>query len=202
MADDTTGTILKVGIIGVAGYLGYQYLQSSGLWAQFFGGNSFTTAAQLISYCQANPTGSATYGGQTAPCSQWMAAAGSSTSTTSTSTTGLTVADAATYPYSSAITAAQMTAINAALQTELQGGQIPTIAGNSVLAYMLGWGGASAGATQTVLGDSYSFDGTNWHLTSGGMGHLSAAALVMKSSRVPLRLIHGGPRYRLRGRLA
>lgn len=76
----------------------------------------------------------------------------------------LSVADAAVFPYSSSVTAVQMQNIHDALVTELQGGQIPTIAGNSVLAYMLGWGGVPAGTSRTTVGDTYVYDGANWNL--------------------------------------
>lgn len=71
--------IIKWIAVGVGAYILYEWLQSSGLWAQYFGGSSaFTTASSLETYCQANPTGSATMtaNGQTAsaPCSQWMTA--------------------------------------------------------------------------------------------------------------------------------
>jgi hypothetical protein len=77
-----TGTIILVLGIGAAAYLVYQYLQSSGLWAQWFGGaagNVFSDPQKLLAYCAANPTGTATYQAAgsaptTAPCSQWIAA--------------------------------------------------------------------------------------------------------------------------------
>ena len=75
-------TIIIVLGLGAAAYLVYQYLQSSGLWAQWFGGaagNTFSTPASLLSYCQANPNGTAIYqaaGGSptSATCAQWLAA--------------------------------------------------------------------------------------------------------------------------------
>jgi hypothetical protein len=76
----------------------------------------------------------------------------------------LTAADAATFPYSGSVTSAQMNAISGTLDPQIQAGQIPQIAGGSVLAYMLGWGNASAGQSQTVYGETYTFDGTNWNL--------------------------------------
>lgn len=82
MADDT-GMIIKLGIFGVGGYLAYQYLQSSGLWAQWFGGG-YSSVSSLLTYCNANPNGTATYGGQTAPCSSWIAAARGTSSSTGT----------------------------------------------------------------------------------------------------------------------
>lgn len=35
--DDNAKLMLKIALIGVAAYVGYRYLQSSGLWAQWFG---------------------------------------------------------------------------------------------------------------------------------------------------------------------
>jgi hypothetical protein len=80
-----------------------------------------------------------------------------------------------------------MNAISATLQGQIATGQIPLIAGNSVLAYMLGWGGAQLGAQQTAKGETYQFDGTNWNLIpapiaaaappAGQPGQLSALAL-------------------------
>jgi hypothetical protein len=72
--DDDSSGLIKFLIIGVAAYLGYEYLQSSGLWAQWFGGNTFTTVPTLQTYCTANPNGTAVYNGQTGTCAQWMAA--------------------------------------------------------------------------------------------------------------------------------
>ena len=94
MGDDSSSGIIKFLIIGVAVYLGYEYLQSSGLWAQWFGGssagNSFATVAALQAYCTANPNGTAMYNGQTSSCAQWLqaiaAASGSSTAATATQT--------------------------------------------------------------------------------------------------------------------
>lgn len=76
----------------------------------------------------------------------------------------LTAADAAVFPYSGSVTAAQMNAISSTLQSQIAAGQIPQIAGNSVLAYMLGWGGLAAGTSKTTSGETYVFDGTNWNL--------------------------------------
>ena len=73
---DDESSIIKLVIVGVAAYLGYNWLQSSGLWAQWFGGSSsFTTAPALLAYCQANPSGTASFNGQSAPCASWMQAA-------------------------------------------------------------------------------------------------------------------------------
>jgi hypothetical protein len=99
VADDNQ--VIKFALIGVGAFLLYEWLQSSGMWAQIFGGaNSFTTPATLLAYCQANPAGSASYGGQTAACSAWMQAAGGSASAAvpapSPAATGSTVTPAAT----------------------------------------------------------------------------------------------------------
>lgn len=102
----------------------------------------------------------------------------------------LTVADAAQYPYSAGITAAQMNAIQAQLVTELQGGQIPSIAGDSVLAYMLGWGGQSMGKMESVAGETYTFDGTDWNLIVQGPPKTGASLTGLSASRVPLGMIH------------
>jgi len=92
--DDKTKMILKVALIGVAAYFGYRYLQSSGLWAQWFGGvaaNSFSDANQLLAYCKANPNGTAVYTGSgqsvTATCQQWIASMGSAPLTSPVSPT-------------------------------------------------------------------------------------------------------------------
>jgi hypothetical protein len=79
---DKSNSILKFALIGGAGYLLYVYLQNSGLWSQWFGGgNSFTNASQLLSYCQSNPSGTASFNGQSAACSAWLQAAASQTTT-------------------------------------------------------------------------------------------------------------------------
>lgn len=59
-----------------------------------------------------------------------------------------------------------MAAINAQVDAALQAGQITTIAPTSVLAYELGWGGATKGATKSVYGLTFTFDGSNWTLAS------------------------------------
>jgi hypothetical protein len=102
----------------------------------------------------------------------------------------LSVADAAVFPYSGSVTSAQINAIHDQLVTELQGGQIPQIAGGSVLAYMLGWGGAAAGAVQTVLGDTYKFDGSNWNLASAASSAGSGIGAFF-GNRVPTVGVHG-----------
>ena len=87
--------------------------------------------------------------------------------------TTLTLADAAVLPYNSAITAAQMQGVQAQLNTNLQTGLIPQITGNSVLAFMLGWGGLPSGTSRSTLGETYIFDGTNWNLQAAGTAGLT-----------------------------
>jgi nucleoid-associated protein YgaU len=60
------------------------------------------------------------------------------------------------------VTSGNMDDIHDQLVSMIQNGQVPTIDGGSVTAYMLGWG--SSGGTQTVLGQTYNFDGSNWQL--------------------------------------
>jgi hypothetical protein len=85
MMDENTKQLIKYGAMAAAAYFVYQWLQNSGLWAQWFGGasatstNSFNTSTALLSYCQANPTGTAVYvdpstgASSTATCAQWLA---------------------------------------------------------------------------------------------------------------------------------
>jgi hypothetical protein len=98
-----------------------------------------------------------------------------------TSTAPLTAADAAVYPYSTAVTAAQINAINAQLVSALQAGQIPVIAENSVLNYMLGWGVGASGATKSLYGYAYVSDGANWHMQAAA----PAAASVPTTAGTP-----------------
>jgi len=107
------------------------------------------------------------------------AAGGAPVGTQTAAVPALTAADAATYPYSSAITSDQMKAISGTLNAQIQAGQIPQIAGGSVLAYMLGWGGASPGATKTQSGETYAYDGANWNLQQAPS---SAAAMTTAST--------------------
>jgi hypothetical protein len=90
----------------------------------------------------------------------------------------LTAADAAVFPYSGSVTAAQMNAISSTLQSQIAAGQIPQIAGNSVLAYMLGWGGLPTGTSKTASGETYVFDGTNWNLQTGAVSGPPASDLA------------------------
>jgi hypothetical protein len=81
--DEQTKQWIKYGAVLAAGYFVYQWLQNSGLWAQWFGGstasNSFNTSTALLTYCQANPNGTAIYvdpttgASSTATCAQWLA---------------------------------------------------------------------------------------------------------------------------------
>ena len=121
-----------------------------------------------------------------------------------------------------------MQAINAQVDQELQAGQVPQIGGNSVLAYMLSWGGATKGATKTVYGLLYTFDGTNWNLNGAGVSGLGTilnnpgtdlytgfyfsngsagpdpvgmgaiADGAFGHSRVPRHMVHGGPGFNMR----
>jgi hypothetical protein len=71
-----------------------------------------------------------------------------------------------------------MQAISAQVDQELQAGQIAQIAGGSVLAYMLGWGGGTKGNSKSVYGLTYNYDGTNWNLQASGGGSNTTANLV------------------------
>lgn len=107
------GSLLKLALLGAAGYLAYTYLQNSGLWAQWFGGsaaNNFSSASALLQYCQANPSGTASFNGQSAPCASWLqAAAGTGTTAAPTSSTTPSPASPTTQP------AAQTPAVPAAI---------------------------------------------------------------------------------------
>lgn len=99
----------------------------------------------------------------------------STTATAGTSTAAqapvLTAADAATFPYSGSVTPDQMNAIGATINQQIAAGQIPSIAGGSVLAYMLGWGGLPAGTSKTASLETYTFDGSNWILQPQKVQH-------------------------------
>jgi hypothetical protein len=99
--------------------------------------------------------------------------AGSPAVAATAANTNLTVADAAVLPYNSAITAAQMVSVQAGLDSALSSGTISQIAGNSVLAFMLGWGGLPAQTSRTSSGQTYIFDGTNWNLQAAGTAGLT-----------------------------
>lgn len=83
--DENTKQLIKYGAMAAAAYFVYQWLQTSGLWAQWFGGasaastNTFNTSTALLAYCQANSTGTAIYvdpstgASSSATCAQWLA---------------------------------------------------------------------------------------------------------------------------------
>jgi hypothetical protein len=80
--DEQTKQWIKYGAVLAAAYFVYQWLQNSGLWAQWFGGtasNQFNSSSALLTYCQANPNGTAIYvdpttgASSTATCAQWLA---------------------------------------------------------------------------------------------------------------------------------
>lgn len=130
-------TLLGLGILGVGGY----YLAKQMGWLP-------ASISSLL------PT--------TAPAPATTSAAPPAPS--SVAAQGLTAADAAQYPYSGTVTSDQMNSISQTLMPQLKAGQIPTIGGGSVLAYMLGWGGLPAGTSKTVSGETYVYDGSNWNL--------------------------------------
>ena len=74
----------------------------------------------------------------------------------------LTPQNASTTSYNPSISGADMTGVHDELVSLIQSGQVPTIDGGSVTAYMLSWGGLNT--AQTVLGQTYTFDGSNWQL--------------------------------------
>lgn len=92
MGDDTTKMLFKVALLGLAGYFVYNWLQSSGYWGQIFG---FSSVSQLQTYCTANPSGTATYNGQSATCQQWLSALAAATAPTTAPTTTAPAAPAA-----------------------------------------------------------------------------------------------------------
>lgn len=163
MADRTDLTpFLLLGGVAVVGYVLYQ----NGTLAQWFpsvfgtalpstGG---TTTTQPTAAAPAAPAGSGVTTQQTGT--------GQPPGAQPTGAPGLTAADAATFPYSGAVTAAQMTSISQTLTPQLDAGQIPLIGGNSVLAYMLGWGNQPSGAIEQIPGTNYSyqFTGSSWIL--------------------------------------
>jgi hypothetical protein len=97
--DEDTKQLIKWGAIGLAGYFVYQWLQNSGLWAQWFGtstaSNSFNTSTALLAYCQANPNGTAIYvdpttgASSTATCAQWIASNSNATLPVTSAVSGL-----------------------------------------------------------------------------------------------------------------
>jgi hypothetical protein len=99
--NDETKQLIKYAAMIAAGYFVYEWLQSSGLWAQWFGGtapaaaasNSFSNPSALLTYCQANPNGTAIYVDpttgvtSTASCAQWIASNSSSPTSVVTAAT-------------------------------------------------------------------------------------------------------------------
>jgi hypothetical protein len=197
--DDMTGLLL-LGGVAAAGYLLYTNGTLQSWFPSLFATTPATTPAP-------SPPAATTPPATTANSQSTQPA-------NSPSAPALTVQDAATFPYSSAVTAAQMQAIHDQLVTEFDAGQIPQIAGDSVLAYMLSWGGQPNGATETIAGETYTFDGTNWNLSTGVVGTavssgsvtdpivgrpvLGISGLGRSQNRVPLGLIHGPRDYRFR----
>lgn len=94
--DDNAKNVIRLAAVAVGAYIAYQWLESSGMWAQWFGASSnvFTDPNALLAYCQKNSAGQATYsvsGKQTtATCAQWLAAnqAASSSSGTAAPSSG------------------------------------------------------------------------------------------------------------------
>lgn len=94
--DDSTKQLIKYGAMAAAAWFVYDWLQTSGLWAQWFGGtvtaaaNSFNNSTSLLTYCQENPSGTAVFvdptTGQssTASCAQWLSSNPQTTPITST----------------------------------------------------------------------------------------------------------------------
>ncbi len=155
-----TGEIVGLGIAG----LGVWWLGSQYNWFGLFG--TPATAAPVTPTSSPAATTPATPISTPNPTPTTPV-----TITPPASTAALTVADAATLAYNSGITQAAMAAINSQVDANLQAGIIPIIGGNSVLAYELGWGGAAKGVSETVLGQTYTFDGTNWnHVGAPGPG--------------------------------
>jgi len=271
MADkDYTGLII-LGGIGVGVYLAYQYATNNcpgssstfcNFWNSTFGGGS--AALPPSTTPPTTPTGTGTQTPtQTAPTtsappvqSQPQPTPPQPVSSTPPPVTNppsptniLTLQDIATFQYTANISPAQMQALNQQFDQELQSGQIKTILGTSVAAYMLGWGGGKTGQTQSVYGITYKFDGRNWNLWSlpAGLQGLGRAGMKLirggrkagnlrglgeqfpggidnntgdlaygffftdgstpgmgaigderfAGSRVPRRLVHGGPRYKI-----
>ncbi len=64
-------------------------------------------------------------------------------------------------------TAPTTPAPSAATNTQVQNGQVSQIQGNSALAAQLGWAAPPAvGTTRNAYGQQYTFDGTNWNLST------------------------------------
>ncbi len=126
--DDNTKMLLKFFAVGAGGILLYVYLKNNGMLPAILGGtasNSFTNPAQLMAYCQANPTGTAIYvdaqGIQhTAPCSQWLSANSSVSSAPSPS--------GGSAPTTSLPVATQGAAINSTVLAQLRAAAIANVA--------------------------------------------------------------------------
>lgn len=134
--NDDMKSLIKILGVAAGAYLLYQWLNSSGLWAQWFGGgNSFSNAQQLLAYCQANPSGSATFvnpqtgQSQTATCAAWMQANGAAP----TSTAGATTTTTNPPPQTSAATASVQPAAASTMVPRLEAAAVanPVLGGNS-----------------------------------------------------------------------
>jgi len=134
MGDDTTKMLIKVALLGLAGYFVYNWLQNSGLWGEYFG---FSSVTQLQTYCAQNPSGTATYNGQSATCAQWTAAlaAASPSTTASTSTTPTTPPVQTTQ--TSAPAEANLTTAEQSLVTSLNNAAVQS--GNQTLLTVSQW---------------------------------------------------------------
>jgi hypothetical protein len=170
------GSILPILLIGGAAYLVWNYFSAA-------------SAAAAAPAPTPSPTPTPTPAPSTTTTSPPPAVNTPPLTSQVNAPAALTVADAATYPYSSSIPAATIAALNPQLSTNLAGGQIPVIAGNSVLAYMLGWGGQASGATETTAAatggnETYTFDGTNWNYQGSGVSGLFGLGLP-RLPRIP-----------------
>lgn len=154
------GDVVLIGAVGVGAWLAWPWL------AALFGIGTTTTAVATTPATPAVPAAPASTVNVTPAVPIAVAPVVSTPIATAApvNCNGLTVADAAQFAYSSSLPGSCITGLNPQLSTNLGQGQIQQINGNSVLAYMLGWGGATAGQTQTTGGDTYTFDGTNWNL--------------------------------------
>jgi hypothetical protein len=95
-------------MIAVAAYFVYDWLVSNGYLGSTVAAasNAFTDPASLMNYCQANPTGSASYNGSLATCASWIAA------NSPASPAPAPVAPTSSNPYQQAIQAMQAAAGN------------------------------------------------------------------------------------------
>lgn len=110
--NDTMEDILKIGAVAVGAYLIWNWLQSSGLLGAATS-STFTTGDSLMTYCQANPTGSATYTDpsgvtSTATCAAWIASQAPASVPASTSSSASSLGS----NYQQAISAMQTAAGN------------------------------------------------------------------------------------------